>query len=78
MKDREPAFPGAYFFNVPFGPNETRKEKEYMPGMSLRDWFAGMALIGELSADRNDRLTEEIICQRAWNMADAMLKEREK
>ena len=47
-------------------------------GISKRDFFAGMALIGELAADPNDKKTESLICQRAWNMADAMLKEREK
>ena len=57
-------------------------------GMSLRDWFAGMALQGALAAwDDYDRKMfkpvpysqrMEIFANDAYAMADAMLAEREK
>lgn len=46
-------------------------------GMSLRDWFAGMALQGmvqDLSRDHK----EEYLAHDAYKFADAMLAEREK
>lgn len=51
-------------------------------GMTLRDWFAGMAMQGMLA---NPELKDSIfhgvghgfLEKSAWNMADAMLKERE-
>lgn len=56
------------------------------PGMSLRDWFAGQALRGILAWDaemnnrsRTDVSTEpQIIAASCYNIADAMLAEREK
>lgn len=56
---------------------------QFMPGMSLRDWFAGMALQGFLAhpsdgymGDDYDWYTE--IPKTAYKYADAMLAEREK
>ena len=57
------------------------------PGMSLRDWFAGKALEGEMAAQSADTgeytsgIAEDILQKRAslfYRFADAMLKEREK
>lgn len=45
------------------------------PGMSLRDWFAGMALQG-LLANMNNALHDSW-ARDAYNMADAMLKARQ-
>lgn len=51
-------------------------------GMSLRDWFAGQALAGELSAQNDstgiwtERLFEKL-AERSYKIADAMLKARE-
>lgn len=61
--DGDPAFP----CNSPDGV-ETYK------GMSLRDWFAGQALAGYLA--NNGYLSQT--AERAYEIADAMLKEREK
>lgn len=53
-------------------------------GISLRDHFAGLALNGGLSATKimpNGKTPEEICeayARAAYNIADAMLKEREK
>ena len=45
-------------------------------GMSLRDWFAGMALQGRLTL-RDGRTRDEIV-EDAYMDADAMLAERAK
>ena len=63
-------------------------------GMSLRDWFAGQALASGTLSDRQERFAEwwlkahfgerdgirgeEIMAARAYEIADAMLKERAK
>lgn len=52
-------------------------------GMTLRDWFAGMALQGMLAShDVCDSETEvinfNVISELSYGYADAMLEEREK
>ena len=66
MKDTGgPAFPSTH----PHGREE---------GMTLRDWFAGMAMQG-LLADRSwQAMTTDQVAGVAYCMADAMLKERSK
>jgi hypothetical protein len=49
----------------------------YFAGMSLRDWFAGMALQGML-ATPGMRYSEGSTAQGAYAYADVMLKERSK
>ena len=49
-------------------------------GMSLRDWFAGMAMQGLLAAQIhgfNDRPANGPFASMAYEMADAMIKARE-
>ena len=50
------------------------------PGMSLRDWFAGQALIGMVSAKCAEGLqySPTEIADDAFQVADAMLAERSK
>lgn len=48
---------------------------ESKPGMSLRDWFAGQALIGLLA---HGLANKEKIAGHAYDYADAMLAERAK
>ena len=51
------------------------------PGMSLRDWFAGMALSGISDSDyigKKDQEIAERFAFLAYLEADAMLNEREK
>ena len=48
-------------------------------GMSLRDWFAGMALQGfcsQCATDGGWSWKPEEACREAYNIADAMLAER--
>lgn len=46
-------------------------------GMSLRDWFAGQALVGLIAQTPTATSAETFACE-AYAMADAMLAEREK
>lgn len=51
------------------------------PGMTLRDWFAGQALVGLMSDPglRPDKLAEfQHMAVRLYQVADAMLAERER
>lgn len=73
--DGGPAFPTLHSTMV----NREIKLVEGTHGMSLRDWFASMALIGNLASE-----TEEwsVDCDEAASMAyayaDRMIKERQK
>ena len=67
MTDGGPAFP--------VHPDQTAHRGT--PGMSLRDWFAGMALQGLLAQQpHDDALKEGGLALMAFQCADAMLKER--
>lgn len=46
-----------------------------MPGMSLRDWYAGQALVGLLSTGWRGRLFADVAVE-AFTMAEEMLQER--
>lgn len=77
MKDGGPAFP------VPDAEQATGFPTE-APGMSLRDWFAGQALAGNLSSqsvevgyyDGEDMWRKA--AKDAYKAADAMIAQREK
>lgn len=49
-------------------------------GMSLRDWFAGMAMQGIISSpgDLDRYYEEDVVATNAYKMADAMIAERAK
>jgi hypothetical protein len=49
-------------------------------GMSLRDWFAGQAMVGWLAGAPNtdiDMATKRICALNCYELADAMLKARD-
>jgi hypothetical protein len=52
---------------------------EHSPGMSLRDWFAGQMLAG-WAADPDASLSweDDDVAARCYEVADAMLAERDK
>ena len=53
--------------------------REIYSGMSLRDWFAGLAMQGMIAKDTEPSPEQvPIIVKSAYIMADAMLKERNK
>jgi len=67
MKDGGPAFPREdYQTNCAPG----------QQGMSLRDWFAGMALGGYMVSDL--AVNGPMAAQMCYEIADAMIAEREK
>ena len=48
-------------------------------GMSLRDWFAGQAVSGMLASEVDDSTyNPDAAAERAYEIADALLEEREK
>ena len=44
-------------------------------GMDLRDWFAGLAMQGMLVG--NQYFDDQVMAQAAYQLADAMIKQRE-
>lgn len=50
------------------------------PGLSIRDWFAGQALVGYLAAHTGDqRFPEKAwVVEKCYGFADAMLAERDR
>lgn len=47
------------------------------PGMTLRDWFAGQALMGiGYELDVSDPVNCAVTARHCWNLADAMLAAR--
>lgn len=70
IKDGGPAFPGVDYLS--------QHGKKNPEGMTLRDYFAAKAMQAMLSNPECDLgpLTE--IPRAAWDMADAMLRKRQK
>ena len=80
MKDGGQAFPAEQGYIADGTMNQT-----YEPGMSLRDWFAGMAMKGFTQNIYDSGYPQEINCMEvqwaarsAYVIADAMLAERGK
>ena len=73
-KDGGQAFPGQWMDFQP-GTGE-QVVREQWPGMSLRDWFAGMAVAG--FASKHDHGKADVYAIDAYRIADAMIAERDK
>ncbi len=73
MKDGGQVFPGQQGTTPDGIWNQT-----WDPGMSLRDWFAGMYLSGVAQFNRHDQMSPERRCNFAYMYADAMIAERSK
>lgn len=74
--DGGPAFPHGPLGDTMHG--EDGREWHQYPagtGMSLRDWFAGRALS---SVDERSRGTPQDVAKECYQLADAMLAERER
>ena len=57
---------------------ESQKADDAKEMVRLRDWFAGLAMQGFLTADEDHLIDENDIAEWAYDQADAMLKERDK
>jgi hypothetical protein len=66
--DGGPAFPQLSEFSAAINPE----------GMSLRDWFASASIQGVLTNEDDGQYKLDILAARAYALADAMLKERQK
>ena len=72
--DGGPAFPHQWFDQKGFVTIERRVD-----GMSLRDWFAGQVVAGYMAgAGHNADMSMPDLAEHVYQMADAMLAEREK
>lgn len=85
-KDGGPAFPLTMEMIGPRPTNDGTESVELvvMPGMSLRDWFAGQAIGAvirqcavDLVADKAGHNPEQYFAEKAFAVADAMLAARE-
>lgn len=77
MDDGGPAFPRA--MTQWTNPNDDVMWDGPEPGMSLRDWFAGMALMGLTTHNSVAPIMESRAhAMSCYALADAMLKAREK
>ena len=78
-----PLHPGAFFPGAQYLPDDERHR--LWAGMTLRDWFAGKALAGQLANPRWPNADgvlpaseEDCAAHWAYSFADAMLKERDR
>lgn len=78
INDGGPAFPRVQQFVDTFG-----HMKQINDGMTLRDWFAGQALIGlmsypgdETSGNWHNNSSSQGVATRCYDLADAMLAAR--
>lgn len=72
IKNGGPAYPAV---DIVPGVNYNSSTEIYYKGMTLRDWFAGQALVG-LSIRREGECDADD-AENAYRLADAMLKARE-
>ena len=73
LQDGGPAFP------IPLNPGESWREDQGDPnGMTLRDWFAGMALQGMLANPDFNGASDASVAGFAFRQADAMIKGRDR
>lgn len=68
---------GGYAFPQPDSDQSGWTSDDHPRGMSLRDWFAGMALAG-LSANSAHEVTTKREAEIAYGQADEMIAERSK
>jgi hypothetical protein len=79
INDGGPAFPHPELVQDVIGSDGHVKEHRVfhaMPGMSLRDWFAGQALAGLLADGKGKHTAEKWAPHIACRIADAMLEAR--
>ena len=72
--DGGPAFPRPYSQSTLMRTYDAYEQE----GMSLRDWFAGMAMAGSLGGVPGGHLSPENLARESYAHADAMLAARER
>lgn len=72
INDGGPAFP------VPDSHYPNGQTQYGASGMSLRDWFAGQAMTGFISASTGRDVLAKLSADMCYQMADAMLAARER
>lgn len=70
LHDDIPAFP------IPLNEGQSYQGHAPCDGMTMRDYFAGLAMQSYLSWDDADSWSEDDHARAAYKMADAMLKAR--
>lgn len=78
MSERDDTTPGIGHNGGPAFPTTAYDHGVDSPGMTLRDWFAGQAVIGIMACHANEgfSLQPENCARWAFDVADAMLKAR--
>jgi hypothetical protein len=74
VKDGGPAFP---FGENRYDGGNHYLGKQYAPGMSLRDWFAGQALAHMVSGSAVELPSWQHVAAACYDAADAMLSARQ-
>ena len=72
INDGGPAFPRSPVID----PVDCSVQHKGNPGMTLRDWFAGQALVGLIAEPKTVAEPPHRIAKAAYLVADAMLKAR--
>lgn len=76
-----PAFPSGYNRKTRRGHGEdwvlTDRVQPMHEGLSLRDYFAALAMQGYLTHEQAANSPEDVVAGWAYSMADAMLRARE-
>lgn len=80
MKDGGPVFPEAFVYDESVGMAGgfvTATEAGAAPGMTLRDWFAGQAVVAIPHIECGSDLDNDELAEAAYRIADKMLAARE-
>ncbi len=73
----QPAFPAEHVTVERYASGESKRGA---PGMSLRDWFAGQALVGYIASHAADGIRlprDEVAARHCYEYADAMRAARD-
>ncbi len=76
VKDGGPVFPGDRYEKVRTRDGMIENRLVDFAGITIRDWFAGIALLGQLANPDTDALGNEQTANSAYQQADMMLKAR--
>jgi hypothetical protein len=63
--------------SIPAFPTTNPREQWTTPGMTLRDWFAGLAMQVYISNSHPNVIFNDV-AEKAYRAADAMLEERKR